>query len=236
MIKNLENIPNWAVNINDFSYDDTIIRINKNWENVEEVAKAVTTFVFLWNWGAYGSLEPAFGILIRLEYWIEKNKSSLEEFRSQNIIRMEPNFLNNSRIDIIKEWYRELATEIFCSYESNHYVSAIKDIFGKMLKDPQKKRNHYVSAIKALHILCPHFFPLLDNRIAQKYHVNLKDPNSYVNFIIAIINALEKIDQNQLESFIFSYRMCTGIRRSFLKIFDEYNFNPQGMSMNSNNP
>jgi len=73
-----------------------------------------------------------------------------------------------------------------------------------------------VGAAKALHLLCPNFFPIWDNKIAIAYNLRLisvdTNPNKYLSFVY--------IQQNQAAQ--LPEELPNGISK--LKAIDEYNY------------
>lgn len=122
----------------------------------------------------------------------------------------------------------------FRSRKINSWREGDEEIFRKLFKAFDEalrvpgdggRRHSPVSVSKALHLLCPDFFPLWDQYIAAEYGCSYKkkDPlNAYIRFV-----ELTKDRVGEISKFLLDepeLLSANGFCKTPLKLFDEYNY------------
>lgn len=154
------------------------------WGQPAEMANGLGVLLLTWNQAfyRYGSFDFA-----ALQSAIETNHDLLSEYRTQSILAHSP----ANEIEVVK----------------------LYDDFLEALRAPGGKsgiRRSPVSASKALHMLCPAYFPLWDDKIAQAYGCKY-DYLKFMGLMQDLAGALApKVDGED--------------GRTVLKLIDEYNF------------
>lgn len=122
--------------------------IKENWDIDREVSNALGVLLLTWNsaFYRYGSLDYE-----RIERAVSNNKRNLNMFRKRDIISCEQT--DKEKIESI---YADFLDSLISRGKSRNKNA------GKVSYSP-------VSVGKALHLLCPIFFPLWDDKIAKSY-------------------------------------------------------------------
>lgn len=169
----------------------------------------IATFLVSHFWGEFSNMADGLGVILltwnqafyrygrfdfnKLEFFINKNFSDIEYFRKKNIFELDLQYYEK-----IKFFFNELliATEI--------------------IEGSKKGNRSPVSVAKALHILCPDFFPLWDESIAKKYgcYYSYEPEIKYLNF------------SNLIKEFARVVKEYKGYPkgRTLIKLIDEYNY------------
>ena len=122
--------------------------INVNWSNCREISNALGVLLLIWNaaFYRYGSLDYNL-----IEESVIKNYTDLNTFRLRNILSCQ-------------EKDRPTVESIY-----SDFLGSLRSKGRSMSKNAGKIAYSPVSVGKALHLLCPTFFPLWDNKIAKSY-------------------------------------------------------------------
>lgn len=103
----------------------------------------------------------------------------------------------------------------------NDMLYATRSVGRKYTKNEGRISYSPVSVGKALHLLCPDFFPLWDSKIAENYRCKWKDSQrSHNNYMDFIKIASTQVKTLQGRSEVPKTLSGTGI----LKLIDEYNY------------
>lgn len=171
-------------------YNRIVLGFNNN------VGFAIAPLLFTWNY-------------IRFKEYFNKKRN----FNLINYFEEFGNFIYQIQDDIKKFKNKKLLID---GIDPN-LENLIKNIFNginKKLSEIGIYQNEKISTIKTLHLLNPHYFPLIDNEIAKKLEINLQNADDYLNWMKCIkqslspyINIAQKIEKE--------------FETSILKIVDE---------------
>ena len=174
--------------------------INENWNNDSEISTALGILLLTWNsaFYRYGSLDYDL-----IQKAVSKNKRDLNMFRKRNILSCEQT--DRDKIKLIYECFLD-------SLRRQGKPSTKNE--GKISYSP-------VSVVKALHLLCPTFFPLWDDKIAKSYGCSWSSSkSSFDKYWMFMMIIKEQIPQ-----------LCKDTDRPSelnganpLKLIDEYNY------------
>lgn len=184
----------------DLMYKVSTRLIEDYWGNDEEISDALGVLLLTWNSAFYrfGKLN-----LDSIQDTLSKNKNILTGFRSRDITT----YQEGEKYDI-----------------GNLYGQFLDSlgITGKAgSKNEGKESRSPVAVAKALHLLCPKFFPLWDNKIAMGY--GCKWPSSeksfdyYWKFLGLTAEQVKKLERDGKSDFQYP-------NLSTLKLVDEYNY------------
>jgi len=176
-------------NKRDAMYKVAAFNVANFWGNVAEMANGLGVILLTWNHPFYRFGEFDFD---KLEKCLKKNFEIIDSFRSRKIS------------DLHETDYKNITTLFICMYE------ALAIAEGK-----KKGVKSYVSVSKALHLLAPDFFPLVDNKIASAYKINFSfdHDKNYIKFCEMIKTQIE---------IIAKYTKRTD--KTLVRFLDEYNY------------
>ena len=174
--------------------------INENWNRNKDISNALGVLLLIWNsaFYRYGSLDYEL-----IENSISKTKVYLDTFRRRDIISfVQP---DKERIESIY----------------GIFLNSLRSIGKLASKNAGKISYSPVSVGKALHLLCPNFFPLWDNKIAKSYDCMWKSSKSsfdnYWKFMM--------ISKEQIRLLYSDNDIPPELKRlNPLKLIDEYNY------------
>ena len=184
----------------DLMYKVSTRLIEDYWGNDEEISDALGVLLLTWNSAFYrfGRLN-----LDSIQDTLSKNKSILTEFRSKDITT----YQEGGKCKIVNLY--------------GQFLDSL-GITGKAgSKNEGKQSRSPVSVAKALHLLCPKFFPLWDNEIARGY--GCKWPSSeksfdyYWKFLGLTAEQVRNLESDRKSDFQYP-------NLSTLKLIDEYNY------------
>lgn len=158
------------------------------WGKTENMADGLGVLLLTWNQAFYRYGELDFD---DLELFLEKNMPIIESFKKRDIIS-----LSDDDAKTIKTLFNQL-------------LDALK------IESKQGPRRSPVGVGKALHLLCPNFFPIWDEKIAKAYkcYYDHEPADKYFQFC--------KINK-ELSEVISGYNITSN--KSILKLIDEYNY------------
>ena len=171
------------------AYDVSMYYLEKHWGDPEEMAKAIEVLLLSWNKMFYKY--HSFDIN-KLKETLHENMDIINNFRKRDI-------------STFKDEDKE----------------KIKILFHDLLESLKIKRDQkrpMVSVVKALHMLAPNFFPLLDQEIAKNYEIDYHEnpEESYLKFMEITKEMIERIRNYKIPE---KYR-----NETLLKLIDEYNY------------
>ena len=163
------------------------------WRDPSKMTEGLGVLLLTWNQAfyRYGYLD-----FDKLENCISENLETIKNFRSRKIFSL-------------KDSDKEVIKTLFVAF-----LGALKI----KTKKNRKEKVTPVGVAKALHLLAPEFFPLWDNKIAQKYHCSFNRnnaPRKYVDFCRAIRDVAGEVK---------SYQNLPKDSRTLVKLIDEYNY------------
>ena len=173
--------------------------IDNYWDSDFEVSNALGVLLLTWNsaFYRYGSL-----VYDQIEQSIKQNRAKLYGYRKREIFS-----LSESEYDDIKATY-------------NDFLCSLKSVGKKRTRVAEKVSYSPVSVGKALHLLCPNFFPLWDNKIAKAYgcqwHSSTISFQEYWKFIN--ISRKQSVELGEISQKPLSLNDV-----GELKLIDEYN-------------
>lgn len=172
----------------DSMYKVSIFLLEHFWGNPKDMADGMGVLLLTWNQAFYRYGQLNYDLL---ESFLETNMSVIETFRQRKI-----SSLSNDDETLIKKLFNELR-------------EALK------IESPKGTRRSPVGVAKALHLLCPDFFPIWDKKIALAYKCNYdSDPaEKYLQFCKINRKLCEVIQKYDINS-----------NKPLLKIIDEYNY------------
>lgn len=181
----------------DASFEDLIKnRLHK--ETCENIGLGIAPYLFTWNFQrfkVYFRQEKDFDLFsyfINLGEFIKNIKDKLKDFRKKKIY--------SDRID------------------ENEVRQIFKEINNK-LKSLGINQNEPVGVAKLLHILAPHYFPLIDNPIAKATGLKIRGQSltvdDYIKWMKALKRWLENYDKGKIEKIEGQHN------ESILKLIDE---------------
>jgi len=187
--------------------------IDKYWKggeipdkNFKKITDAVLTFLFLWNSAFYRTCSLEKGFIENIKINIKNNKKKLDYFRGKCIYELSISDKND-----IKDLYKSFSKVLACK----------KKVKGN--KNSAKTIQSPVSTAKFLHIICPNFFPLWDDKIAERYGCSWGENEfsfkSYWEYMVKVkeqINNIEGTKTNRIKEILKEY--------TILKLIDEYNY------------
>lgn len=184
----------------DAMYRVSMRLIEQEWEKDKEISEALGVLLLTWNSAFYRYGNLNFDLI---QEAISVTKDTLSELRKRSIITC-------------KEDERRKIEEIY-----QRLILALKKT-GKVGKKNEGKEIYSpVSAAKALHLLCPNFFPIWDDRIAIGYRCKWHDTtlsfDKYWKFIGITASQIKKLES---ERSVEHPRTEPGT----LKLVDEYNY------------
>ena len=183
----------------DAMYKVSMRLIEQNWEKDEEISEALGVLLLTWNSAFYRYGNLNFDLI---QEAISKNKNRLYKLRQRSILTY-----SEDQKGEIEEIYNQL-------------LIALKNA-GKGKNNEGEETYSPVSVAKALHLLCPSFFPLWDDKIAVGYgcrwYNSILSFDKYWKFI-----GITASQVNKLESERRAERHNT--QPSTLKLVDEYNY------------
>lgn len=173
----------------DAMYKTASFLVSHFWGNTRDMADGMGVLLLTWNQAfyRYGSFD--------FDYLEEVIADYLEEFntfRSRDILSFDDN--DNKLIQAIFD----------------DFIEALQICTGKL-----KGRRSPVAVAKALHLLCPNFFPLWDDKIARAYgcYYNDNPSQKYIFFSQKIKDIAENLNGKIVSK-----------NRTILKLIDEYNY------------
>lgn len=174
--------------------------IENNWIHDYEVSNALGVLLLIWNsaFYRYGTLDYP-----KIENSITSHKKELSRLRKRHISSLDP-----SEMAKIEKIY-------------NNFLFALRSGGKTGAKNEGVFSYSPVSAGKALHLLCPNFFPLWDNKIASAYRNHWKSSDtSFYNYW-----AFMKLSKDQTTS-LYELGVKPDSLDKFgdLKLIDEYNY------------
>jgi len=174
--------------------------IRESWNDDREVSDALGVLLLTWNAAFY-----RYSILNypSIEYVIKRHREELNKFRELDISELQEDMK-----DVVKSIY----TDFLCALKSE----------GKGgVKNRARVSYSPVSTAKSLHLLCPKFFPLWDNKIAKGYGCHWKNSkNSFEDYW-----KFMKINYEQVASIRNQSPASESLKEiSTLKLIDEYNY------------
>jgi len=173
----------------DSMYKVASFLIANYWGQTADMADGLGVLLLTWN-NAFYRYEPfSFEMLQKC---IEENWSAIESFRQRDILSYSP----DDDHDIQK---------LFTSF-----LIALRIASGK-----NEGRASPVGVAKALHLLCPKFFPIWDDKIARAYNCQYSKSSGkqYVSFCQIAMQMAEQLATS-------AHRKD----RPILKLIDEYNY------------
>ena len=179
-------------------------------ENLDKITDAILTFLFLWNSAFYRTciFEEKFkeNFIENIKINIKNNKKKLSHFRGKCICELNISDKNN-----IKDLYESFSEVLGCKKKVKGNKNSTK-----IIQSP-------VSTAKFLHIICPNFFPLWDDKIAKRYGCYWGKSEfsfeSYWEYMVKVkeqINNIEGTKSKKMKEFLKEY--------TILKLIDEYNY------------
>jgi len=192
--------------------------INKYWrkgeipdEDLEKITDAVLTFLFLWNSAFYRTCIFEENFIENIKINIKNNKEKLGYFRGKCICKLNTSDSDNSIKNDIKDLYESFSEVLGCKKKVKGNENSVK-----MEQSP-------VSTAKFLHIFCPNFFPLWDDKIARHYGCHWRKSEfsfeSYWKYMVKVkgqINNIKGTKTKKMKEFLKEY--------TILKLIDEYNY------------
>jgi hypothetical protein len=173
----------------DSTYKIATFILSHFWGKPADMADGMGVLLLTWNQALYryGSFD-----FDKLEEAIQSNFPSIESFHNRNIITLQ-------KID-----------EPFIKSLFDEFLVALQVADGKKkgIKSP-------VATSKALHLLCPAFFPLWDHKIAKAYGCNygINPSQKYISFSYKMKDIAQQIPPH----------VSCG-NKTLLKLIDEYNY------------
>ncbi|MHB8360203.1 MAG: hypothetical protein ACYDAO_05135 [Thermoplasmataceae archaeon] len=184
----------------DAMYKVSTYLISNFWDNDFEVSSALGVLLLTWNsaFYRYGDID-----YLLIQSSISRHKTLIDDFRRRDIWSC-----SETDKESIREVYRDFLNSLRCKGKKNRKNS------GKLSFSP-------VSVAKALHLLCPTFFPLWDTKIATRYECywrsNEASFENYWNFI--------NISKEQIINLIKDLKKPSSLEGlGELKLIDEYNY------------
>lgn len=176
-------------NKRDAMYKVAAFNVAHFWGNAAEMANSLGVILLTWNHPFYRFGEFDFD---KLENCLKKDFEIINSFRDRKIS------------DLNEADYKNITTLFICMYE------ALAIAEGK--KEGTKS---FVSVSKALHLLAPDFFPLLDNKIASAYKINFSSDHdkNYIKFCEIVKSQIETISTYTSRS-----------DKTLIRLLDEYNY------------
>ena len=184
----------------DAMYRVSMRLIEQDWGKNKEVSEALGVLLLTWNsaFYRYGNIN-----FYLIQEAISETNDKLNELRKRSILTY-------------KEDEREKIREVY-----QKLILALKKT-GKMEKKNEGKQIYSpVSAAKALHLLCPNFFPLWDDKIAIGYgcrwYKSILSFDKYWKFIGITASQIRKLESE-------GNAEHPETRPGTLKLVDEYNY------------
>ena len=184
----------------DAMYKVSMRLIEHDWENDKEISEALGVLLLTWNSAFYRYGNLNFDLI---QDAVSVTKDKLSELRKRSIVTCKEDERGK-----IEEVYQKL-------------IFALKKT-GKIGKKNEGEELYSpVSAAKALHLLCPNFFPIWDDTIAIEYGCKWHDTtlsfDKYWKFIGITASQITKLESEK------------NIERqenqpATLKLVDEYNY------------
>ncbi|QRF75328.1 hypothetical protein Thermo_00824 [Thermoplasmatales archaeon] len=184
----------------DAMYKVSTSLIEDYWGSDEEMSNALGVLLLTWNsaFYRYGKLD-----LDSIQNTLSKNMKVLNRFRSRDITT----YQEHEKGEI-----EQLYGQFLVSLENTGKIGR---------KNEGKKTQSPVSVAKALHLLCPNFFPLWDDRIARGYGCKWRKSeesfNNYWEFLGLTANQVSKLGSDRNND-------LQNAKLSTLKLVDEYNY------------
>lgn len=172
----------------DSMYKVATFLLDHFWGNPEDMADGLGVLLLSWNQAFYRYGQLDYDLL---QQFLEQNMLIIESFRKRKINSLSGDDENN-----IKELF-------------NGLMEVLK------IESKQGTRRSPVGTSKALHLLCPNFFSIWDEKIAKSYncYYNSQPADKYIKFC--------KINK-KLAEIIKGYKLTSN--KTTLKLIDEYNY------------
>lgn len=175
--------------------------VKENWDNVRDLSDSMGVLLSTWNSAFYRARKLNYS---QIESAVNRNKRKLNECRIRNIISV-------SDLDIaeIEPLYNDMLSALEIKKTGIDSENGVR-----IIKSP-------VSAAKALHLLCPDFFPLWDRSIANAYGCKWKSTEDSFDSYLRLMIKCEKqvIDLSKEGKTPLVLHDVT-----ILKLIDEYNY------------
>lgn len=172
----------------DLMYKVATFLLKHFWGKPKDMADGLGVLLLTWNQAFYRYGELDYD---DLENFLKRNMSIIESFKERDI-----SSLSDDDEKLIKSLFNQLLD---------------------VLKIESKKgpRKSPVGVGKALHLLCPDFFPIWDEKIARAYkcYYDTDPSDKYVQFC--------KINK-KLSEIVSNYNIT--LNKTTLKLIDEYNY------------
>ena len=187
--------------------------INKYWrkgkipdEDLDKITDAILTFLFLWNSAFYRTCIFEENFIENIKINIKNNKKKLDSFKRKCIYKLNTSDKNN-----IRDLYESFSEVLGCKKKVKGNENSVK-----MEQSP-------VSTAKFLHIICPNFFPLWDDKIAKRYGCGWGKSEfsfkSYWEYMVKVKDQVENLkdpETGEIKEILKEY--------TILKLIDEYNY------------
>jgi hypothetical protein len=184
----------------DAMYKVSMRLIEQNWEKDEEISEALGVLLLTWNSAFYRYGNLNFDLI---QEAISKNKNRLYKLRQRSILTY-----SEDEMGEIEEIYKQL-------------LVALKNTGKTGNKNEGEETYSPVSVAKALHLLCPNFFPLWDDKIAIGYgcrwYNSILSFDKYWKFIGITASQVNKLESERRAE---RHKIQPGT----LKLVDEYNY------------
>ena len=184
----------------DAMYKVSMRLIEQNWEKDEEISEALGVLLLTWNSAFYRYGNLNFDLI---QEAISKNKNRLYKLRQRSILTY-----SEDEMGEIEEIYKQL-------------LVALKNTGKTGNKNEGEETYSPVSVAKALHLLCPSFFPLWDDKIAVGYgcrwYNSILSFDKYWKFIGITASQVNKLESERRAE---RHKIQPGT----LKLVDEYNY------------
>ena len=183
----------------DAIYKTSLKLIEDNWNDLTELSNSLGFLMLTWNsaFYRYGSFDYDL-----IQKCLVKNKGKLDNFRQREILS-----LKNNEKEEIGRIYKDLLHSLAAKGRNGGKNE------GKVAYSP-------VSVAKALHLLCPGFFPLWDNSIAETYGCKWGSADtSFENYWQFMMKSLMQVTNLSEQKNLPITLRNSGI----LKLIDEYN-------------
>jgi hypothetical protein len=174
--------------------------VEENWDDLTELSNSIGVLLLTWNsaFYRYGSFDYD-----RIQSSLVKHKDKFDEFRQRDILSLADN-----EKEAIGRIYQDMLLSLAAKGRN------CRKNEGKVAYSP-------VSAGKALHLMCPSFFPLWDDSIAKAYGCKWASTEcSFENYWQFMMKSLKQVvGLSKQGDSSFALRNLT-----VLKLIDEYNY------------
>jgi len=184
----------------DVVYEISTELISESWNDDRKVSNALEILLLIWNAAFYRYSTLNY---LSIKDVIDRHRKELNELRDLDIAE-----LKDDKKDIVESIYTD-------------FLDALKSEGRGGGKKRAKELYSPVSTAKCLHLLCPKFFPLWDNKIAKGYGCHWENSKNSFEYYWKFM----KINREQVVDIRNQSPEPESLKEiSTLKLIDEYNY------------